>query len=215
MGDPVHCLICDDHPLVTQALHAAVAARWPAMAIVLADDYSSALAAIGGVDLALVDLDMPGATPRDGIAALRAAAPATPLIIVTGSGDDALLLDLLALGIAGFVPKTATLAVIAAAIELVLAGGRYLPPRLAEMAASPRLAEMAASPPGPALAAALSPRQVEVVALLARGLSNKDIARTLGVAPATVKSHVTQVMNALGATNRTDAAVRARAAGIV
>jgi DNA-binding NarL/FixJ family response regulator len=212
MGDPVHCLICDDHPLVTQALHAAVAARWPAMAIVLADDYSSALAAIGGVDLALVDLDMPGATPRDGIAALRAAAPATPLIIVTGSGDDALLLDLLALGIAGFVPKTATLAVIAAAIELVLAGGRYLPPRLAEMAAPPRLAEMAAPP---ARAAALSPRQVEVVALLARGLSNKDIARTLGVAPATVKSHVTQVMNALGATNRTDAAVRARAAGIV
>jgi DNA-binding NarL/FixJ family response regulator len=215
MGDPRHCLICDDHPLVAQALHAAVAARWPAMGITLAEDYPAALGAIGGVDLALVDLDMPGATPRDGIAALRAAAPATPLIIVTGSGDDALLLDLLALGIAGFVPKTATLAVIAAAIELVLAGGRYLPPRLAEMAASPRLAEMAASPPGPALAAALSPRQVEVVALLARGLSNKDIARTLGVAPATVKSHVTQVMNALGATNRTDAAVRARAAGIV
>lgn len=207
MADPRHCLICDDHPLVAQALHAAVAARWPAMAIVLADDYPSALAAIGGVDLALVDLDMPGATPRDGIAALRTAAPATPLIIVTGSGDDALLLDLLALGIAGFVPKTATLAIIAAAIELVLAGGRYLPPRLAEMAAPP--------PPAPERAAALSPRQVEVVALLARGLSNKDIARSLGVAPATVKSHVTQVMNALGATNRTDAAIRARAAGIV
>ncbi len=210
MAAPAHCLVCDDHPLVAQALTAAVTAHWPAARISVAVDYPMAITAIAGVDpvpvdLALVDLDMPGATPRAGIAALRAAAPAVPIIVVSGSSDDALLLDLLAAGIAGFVPKTASLAIIAAAIDLVLAGGRYLPAQLASLppAAAPDAAPL------------LSPRQVEVAALLVRGLSNKDIARTLGVAPATIKSHVTQVMAVLGARNRTDAAVRARAAGIV
>ena len=84
-----------------------------------------------------------------------------------------------------------------------MAGGRYLPPRVAEL--------LEADDP---ISAALSPRQREVLSLLAEGQSNKEIAIALGVAPATVKTHVAQLLTAIGATNRTEAAARARAAGI-
>ncbi len=202
--DAIDVLICDDHPLVAQALAAAVLARLPAARVVMADTFPAAIAAAPGAGLILADLTMPGATPRAGIAALLAAAPAARLIVVTAQADDALLRDLMATGIAGFVSKSAKLAVIGAAIDLVLAGGRYLPPRLAELA-------LARPPPTRAM---LSPRQAEVAALLVRGLSNKDIARELAIAPATVKVHVAQVMAALDADNRTAAAIKARAIGI-
>ena len=200
------CLIADDHALVRGALAAMVASRWPGATTVEATDFPGAWAVAPGHDLILSDLDMPGATPVDGIARLRAAAPDTPLVVVTGSHDDALLLDLLAAGVAGFVAKTAPPAVIGAAIDLVLAGGRYLPPRLAELvAASVR----------PAAGGGMTSRQVEVLRLVAGGGTNKDIARALGVAPSTVKTHVAQVLAIVGAATRTAAAAAARAQGLV
>jgi DNA-binding NarL/FixJ family response regulator len=212
----MHCLICDDHPLVAQALAATVAARWPGAQLALAADFAAAKAAAAdNIDLCLVDLDMPGAAPLAGIAAIIAAAPTARIIVVSGSADDALLLDLLALGIAGFIPKTSPPAVIGAAIDLVMAGGRYLPPRMVApelVRTGPARAILSATDSAPIH---LSPRQVEVAGLLARGLSNKDIARRLGVAPATIKTHVAQLMTALGALNRTDAAMKAREIGIV
>jgi DNA-binding NarL/FixJ family response regulator len=209
------CLICDDHPLVAQALATTIALRLPHLKVQLATDFPSAwvMAAACRPVLCLADLGMPGALPIDGIAGLLAAAPEARVIVVTGSDDDALMLDLLAIGIAGFVPKTSSPAVIGAAIDLVIAGGRYLPPRLAH------IGSLARPDPPPAAAPIamlpLTPRQAEVVQLLARGLPNKDIARALGVAPATVKTHIALVMLALGATNRTDAAIKAREAGLL
>jgi DNA-binding NarL/FixJ family response regulator len=220
------CLICDDHPMVAQALAMTVGLRLQHLRIHLATDFPTAwaMAAACRPVLCLADLVMPGATPRDGITGLMAAAPQTRLIVVTGSDDDALMVDLLATGISGFVAKTASPAVIGAAIDLVMAGGRYLPPRLAQIggAAVPPPWRGAAvptlTPAADPLRAALPPltaRQVDVLRLLARGFPNKDIARTLGVAPATVKTHVAQVMLALGAANRTDAAVKARELGLL
>lgn len=209
------CLICDDHPMVAQALATTIALRLPSLGVRLATDFPSAwaLAAACRPMLCLADLGMPGATPLDGITGLLAAAAQTRLIVVTGSDDDALMVELLAIGIAGFVPKTASPAIVGAAIDLVMAGGRYLPPRLAQFGNAQRFELPAAAAP-PAIQR-FTPRQAEVVRLLARGLPTKDIARALGVAPATVKTHIAQVMLALGAANRTEAAVKARERGLV
>ena len=188
------------------ALAQLVTARWPETRIAEAEDFPTAWAlAAQGFDLCLVDLGMPGAGPLDGIEALRAAAPQMPVLVVTGSHDDAAMLAILERGVAGFAPKTSTPAVLTAAIELVLAGGRYLPTRLVELRRP-----LPAAPAG-----ILSARQVEVLRLVASGQSNKDIARMLGIAPATVKTHVAHLIAATGASNRTDAAMRARASGLI
>lgn len=200
------CLIADDHELVRGALAAAVAGRWPDAEVTEAADFPAAWAAAAGQDLILADLLMPGATGPEGIARLHALAPATPLMVITGTHDDRTLLDLLALGVAGFLGKTASTAVILAAIELVLAGGRYLPPRVAELAAGAGAARI--DEPAP-----VSARQREVLRLIAGGRSNKEIALALQVSPATIKTHVASAIAALGAQNRTDAAVKARSRG--
>jgi DNA-binding NarL/FixJ family response regulator len=209
------CLICDDHDLVREALAGAVASRWPAIRITQAANFPDAWALAAAIpDLCMVDLAMPGADERAGIAGLRAAAPAVPILVITGSHDDRLLLDLLSDGVAGFVPKTSGTGIIMAAIDLVLAGGRYMPPRVAELAAhaSP---EPEAAPDARPARPMVTPRQADVLRLVALGHSNKEIARDLILSPATVKTHVAQAIAAIGATNRTDAAIRARALGLI
>jgi DNA-binding NarL/FixJ family response regulator len=203
------CLICDDHELVRAALAAAVAGRWTGVTVTEVGDFPAAWStAAEGYDLILADLKMPGAAGADGIARLRAAAPETPLLVVTGTPDDRVMMDLLALGVAGFVSKTESTAIILAAIELALAGGRYLPPRVAELAAGSVAGVAADEQPAP-----VSSRQRDVLRLIAGGRSNKEIALALGVSPATVKAHVAGAIAAIGAQNRTDAAVRARSRG--
>ncbi len=206
------CLICDDHALVRAGLTATIAAHWPTAALLEAGDYPAAWRlASQRPELCLVDLDMPGADPRAGVAQLHAVSPASRILIVTGSDDDDLLLDLLATGVAGFASKTSTSAILIAAIELILAGGRYLPPRLAELA-------VRSARPAPAVRAMppmLSARQIEIAGFIAQGLSNKDIARQIGLSPSTVKTHVAGLIAVIGATNRTGAVTRARELGII
>lgn len=184
-----------------------VGTQWPEAVMTVAGDFVEAWARMASSpDLCLADLDMPGATPLAGIAGLRAAAPTTPILVFTGLLDDAAMLTLLARGVAGFVPKTASPAVLAAAISLVVAGGRYLPERLAKLSV--------ASAPSHTRSP-LSARQTDVARLLAQGRSNKDIARALAITPATVKTHVAAIIAATGAANRTDAAMRARTSGLI
>ena len=112
------CLVCDDHAMMRMALSGAVSMAWPDAIVSTAEDFDAAQAAArAGPDLILCDLSMPGATPLEGIKGVRAAAPETPLLVVTGNEDDALLLALFDLGIAGFVPKSASAEVIEAALR--------------------------------------------------------------------------------------------------
>jgi two-component system, NarL family, nitrate/nitrite response regulator NarL len=213
-------LICDDHRLVREALAGSVRMGWPSAQVDVAGDFPSAWAMAGAshYDLIICDLIMPGSGPLAGIDGVIRTAPETPLLVVTGTEDDALLLDLLDRGVAGFAPKTASGAIIEAAIHLILAGGRYLPTRLADIATA-RLDDDA---PFPAirddvarLSERLTGRQIEVLRLIARGQSNKEIARALDLAPSTVKSHISHVLTCLGAANRTDAAIKARLLDLV
>jgi DNA-binding NarL/FixJ family response regulator len=207
------CLICDDHALVREALVGTVGLGWPNVAITEADDFPSAWSqAKNQPDLCIADLVMPGAEPFDGIVGIMKASPNTAILVFTGTEDDSLLLDLLRLGVSGFAPKSASGAVLQAAIGLVLAGGRYLPPRLADIAAAQAHATKRVAPVESDL---LTVRQLEVLRLVSAGQSNKEIARELGMAPTTVKTHVGNLLLALGASNRTEASAKARLIGIL
>jgi two-component system, NarL family, nitrate/nitrite response regulator NarL len=212
------CLICDDHALVREALAGTVRMGWPGIEILEASDFPSAWSrATTAPELIIADLVMPGAGPKAGIAGLLAAAPTSKLLVVTGTQDDALLLDLLDMGVAGFAPKTSNGSLIEAAIRLILAGGRYLPPRIGDIAAA--RAESGGVPMqrdrGVAVAERLTDRQLDVLRLLAKGHSNKEIGRVLDLAPSTVKTHITHVFSVLGAVNRTDASIKAQQLDLV
>ena len=209
--------VCDDHPLVRAALAATVAEIAPQAVVLTAKDFVEAWA-LAECDpapaLCIVDLQMPGADARTGLSGLRDRAPDARMVVVTGSESDADLLAALDMGVHGFIPKTAEPGVVEAAIRLVLAGGRYLPPRVAEMVAGlrDRAATPAVSAEGPY--GRISERQREVLKFVASGRSNKEIAEVLALSPATVKSHVAHILAVLGVTNRTEAAMSARAKGM-
>lgn len=195
--------------MLREALAGAVAAGWPGVEVVQCGDFPSAWAAAESQpDLILSDLIMPGATPLEGVGRLRAIAPESPILVITGNEDEATLLGLFELGVAGFAAKTSKSAVIEAAIRLILAGGRYLPPRFIDIAAR-RGGD--ASPPGSRLTA----RQVDVLKLISVGQSNKEIARDLDLSPATIKAHIAAAIAALGAVNRAEAVFKARELGLI
>jgi two-component system, NarL family, nitrate/nitrite response regulator NarL len=208
------CLICDDHALVREALAGTIRLSWPDAQVTEAGDFPSGWVAArtAAPEIILADLMMPGAGPIDGIAGLMKASPASKLLVVTGTEDDALLLDLLDLGVAGFSSKTANSAMIDAAIRLILAGGRFLPPRMAELAAARAdSGEVTLIRDEEAMMASrFSPRQRDVLRLMADGQSTKEIARALDLAPSTVKTHLNQIMINLGVKNRVEASNRAR-----
>jgi DNA-binding NarL/FixJ family response regulator len=218
------CLICDDHVLVREALVGAVRQNWPDARITEVGDFQSGWAAAPGHELCITDLIMPGAGPREGVAGLRRAAPDMPILVVTGAEDDAMLIDMLELGVGGFASKTASAVVIEAALNLIVAGGRYLPPRIAEIAASRMNGPAAPRPqPGaeqePATSTSgldrLTERQMDVIRLVAQGLTNKQIARALNLAPSTIKTHLAHLQAFLGAANRTQASIKAQSLNLL
>lgn len=208
--------------MMREALAGAVLAILPDADIVQCADFPQGWAAAareaagGRPDLILSDLVMPGAAPVAGVAGLAAAAPGVPILVVTGNEDDATLLALFDLGVAGFAPKTSRAALIDAAIRVVLAGGRYLPPRLLDLAGRQGGREgrqEAVSAPQPS--GRLTARQQDVLRAIAAGQSNKEIARDLDLSPATIKAHTAAAMAALGAGNRAEAAFKAREQGLI
>ena len=200
------CLICDDHALMREALAGTIAMHWPQAEVTLAGDFGAATtaAAAGTPDLILCDLGMPGAAPLAGVQALRAVAPAAPVLVITADVDDALLVQLFLAGIAGLVPKASSGLILEAAIRLVLAGGRYLPPRVIALMGAPTTTETPLR---------LSDRQIAVLGKIAEGAPNKEIARALALSPATIKAHVAALLAALGVANRIEAVTRGRALG--
>jgi DNA-binding NarL/FixJ family response regulator len=203
-------LIADDHPLVRHALARSVARLRPEARVLQAASHDDTLAQLAAEQptLALVDLHMPGMDGTLALRRLRAAAPATRLLVVSGNDDPAVMRAALAAGAAGFVPKSEPPERLEQALALVLAGGTWLPPQA--------LADCRDGvPPARPDPAALTPRQTEVLHGLMRGLPNKLIARELGLTEGTVKIHIAAILRALQARNRTEAVVVARDLGIV
>jgi DNA-binding NarL/FixJ family response regulator len=201
-------LLADDHEMVRIAMRYALAPLAEAIDWFEAADarqVHAILAREDGLNLAIVDLNMPGASGVDWIRALRTSHPALPLLVISATEDGALVRALIQLGVAGFIPKSDTSAVILQAVRLVLAGGTYAPLRLLSQPAQP--ARASAVPP---TIAGLTARQQEVLALLARGLPNKLIARQLELSESTVKVHLLAIYRVLAVRNRTEAVVAAQ-----
>jgi DNA-binding NarL/FixJ family response regulator len=133
------CLVADDHALVRDALALAVSDLFDGAVVRTAHDYPSAwqqAMLTPQPEFITVDLSMPGARPVEGITRLFEIVPKARIIAITGVEDDALMLEVLKTGVCGFVPKTASATLISGALQLVKAGGTYLPPRLLQMADS-------------------------------------------------------------------------------
>jgi DNA-binding NarL/FixJ family response regulator len=212
-------LLADDHALIRSGLRCELAELAASIEFVEAWDVDSLRRAFEqhrDLDLALVDLTMPGMEGAGTIGALRAQYPAVPLVVVSGVDDVRRVQDVLRAGAVGFIPKSAVGQLVLPAIRLVLAGGQYLPPQLMAMLDTqdrPQAADDASSmskPPRPDRVEALSPRQEEVFALMAKGLSNKMIARQLNISEGTVKSHVATIFDVLRVHNRVSAIAEAR-----
>ena len=209
MADTLSILLADDHEVMRLAMrHAlqplAAEIRW----FEAADAAQVEAQLAGGVDfdLALVDLHMPGVDGASTIARWRREHPALPLVILSATEDPAVVRELIALGVSGFVPKSDAAAVMLQALRLILAGGTYAPLRFLSDSGA---ADKAQAEVGPD-AIGLTTRQIDVVRLLARGLPNKVIARELGLSEATVKVHLLAVYRVLRARNRTEAVIAAQ-----
>lgn len=156
-------------------------------------------------DLALVDLNMPGSDGVAWIARLRDRFPSVPIIVISAEESCALVRALIDCGVAGFIPKSDSAAVVLQAVRLVLSGGTYAPLRfLAGSGAGTASAASTTSVHG------LTQRQLDVLALLAQGMPNKAIARQLGLSEGTVKVHLLAIFRALSVRNRTEAVVAAQ-----
>lgn len=201
-------LICDDHTLVREAISGTLLSTWPGSVILEAADFMQAWnAAIEDVELCICDLMMPGAEPMEGVFRLKQAAPDMPILILTGTNDDGLMLRLIKLGVNGFVHKDSGSKVLLAAIQMISAGERHVPARILEMMVKDKEAFEAPF--------RLTDQQRKVVSLVARGMSNKSIAQELGIAPSTVKTHLEQAMRLTDTTSRFEAANKARQAGLI
>lgn len=198
-------VIADDHPLFRGALRGAVAGLLPGATVLEAtglDDLTDLLAKAGEVDLVLLDLMMPGVQGFSGLIFLRAQHPAIPVAIVSANEDPVAIRRAVEFGAAGFIPKSLDIDRIGEAIAAVLAGGTWTPPDI-ELGVSEDQETAALM----RRLATLTPQQVRVLMMLSEGLLNKQIAYELGVSEATVKAHVSAILQKLGVESRTQAVI--------
>lgn len=200
-------LLADDHTLVREALAAYVQQAAPQTTVTTADSLDAALELVptGKWDIVILDLRMPGMNGLEGLDRMLAAVGPVPVALMSGSATPETVREAVARGARGFFPKTLSAPGILPAIQLVVAGERYVP------AASVDPAEDSASDSDPRLGT-LSNRERSVLDFLTRGCSNKEIARTLNLHEATIKLHVRGICRKLGAKNRTQAAMIAQGA---
>jgi DNA-binding NarL/FixJ family response regulator len=206
-GDRFRVLIADDHPLMVGGLRQAVLAASPGAEISVAHNFDSMAAALEAspdTDLVLLDLAMPGVRGFSGLLFLRSARPSTPVIVVSGAEDRAVIRHCLEFGAAGFIPKSNSLETMRDAIVQVLDGGRWTPPDFDPNAEPNRQSSAMAR-----RLASLTPQQIRVLMMLSQGLLNKQIAFELGVSEATVKAHVSAILQKLGVESRTQAVILA------
>lgn len=210
-------ILADDHTLFRDGLALLLKAHCADCEVWEGGGLDAALAeaqAHPDVDVALLDLQMPGMDGVQGIRRFVELHPALPLIILTGAEDPQQIQDVLAAGASGFIPKSSTPAVMLSAIQLVRSGGTYIPPQFLSSASV-----SAHTPPSASIReraqTQLTDRQMQVLRLLAAGKPNKAICRELNIEEGTVKAHIATVFRVLDVANRTEAASVARTIGLL
>ena len=198
-------IIVDDHPLFRGALKQALTSSFEAAEIVEAgslDELTDKLGQGGDVDLVLLDLTMPGVQGLSGLLFLRAQHPEIPVVIVSANEDPVVIRRSIDFGASGFVPKSQPVDQIRKAVKRVLDGEIWVP---ADIDLTVRTDKEAADLAG--RLSTLTPQQVRVLMMLGEGLLNKQIAFKLGVSEATIKAHVSAILQKLGVDSRTQAVI--------
>lgn len=211
MSDSIGVLIVDDHAVVREGLRTFLELQDGIEIVGEAGDGAEAIREAERLrpDVVLIDLLMPKLDGAAAMRELRRRQPATRAIVLTSFADDERLLPAIEAGASGYLLKDAEPQEVVRAIRAAHAGEALLDPSVAA-----RLVEAIAQPAGERPRERLTPREREVLALIARGMSNKLIARELGIAEKTVKTHVGHLLAKLGVTDRTQAALYAVRAGL-
>ena len=193
-------LVVDDHPLFRDGFAYMARVLRPAWEVRFADSAPMALDLLRGIrpDLIIIDIGLPGDDGFTLLKAVAAAAPGIPQVLISGRDDAAVGVRARSCGARGFIAKTADPHAMAASIDSILAGG----------------SAFAQDEPGTTLPE-LTPRQAEVLLLLTEGHGNKEIRHRLGIAERTVRAHLTDLFQLLGAHSRTQAIIRARELGLI
>src|SRR6266513_550820 len=189
-------VIADDHPLFRDALRQAVTSVVPSAKIDEAGSFEGLTGLLeqdSDVDLILLDLTMPGISGFSGLIYLRAQYPAIPVVIISASDDSATIRRSLDFGASGFIPKRYGVETLRDAILKGMEGDVWVPPDI-DLSSVPdpemtRLRDRLVT---------LTPQQVRVLMMLSEGLLNKQIAYELGVSEATIKAHVSALLQKLG-----------------
>lgn len=204
-GAALRIVIADDHPLFRGAMREAVSGPYAKAEIVEVgtfDDLHALLERDSDFDLILLDLTMPGARGFSGLIYLRAQFAAVPVVVVSGNEEPAVIRRCMDLGASGFIPKTLGVPAMRDAIAAVLAGATWTPPDINLSARSDAETDAVI-----ARLATLTPQQVRVLMMLSEGRLNKQIAYELSVSEATVKAHVSAILQKLGVESRTQAVI--------
>lgn len=207
MSAPLHILIADDHPLFRGAMREAVSGLYGDANILEAGSFDAVAETLerdSDVDLILLDLSMPGARGFSGLIYLRAQYPGAPVIVVSANDDPVAIRRCMDFGASGFIPKTLGVEAMRLAISGVLSGGVWTPPDVdLKSGSDTETAQLIGR------IATLTPQQVRVLMMLSEGLLNKQIAFQLSVSEATVKAHVSAILQKLGVESRTQAVIAA------
>jgi DNA-binding NarL/FixJ family response regulator len=197
-------VIVDDHPLFRDALKQSLASAIPGVRVEEAGNLDAAVKLLesnNDIDLVLLDLKMPGVQGLSGLAYLRAQFPAVAVAVVSGSEEPHLIRRAMGLGASGYIPKSTATGDIKVAIAAILAGDIWTPPDLVLDGGKSEGDVMAKR------LATLTPQQLRVLMMLREGLLNKQIAYELDVSEATVKAHVSAILQKLDVDSRTQAVI--------
>ena len=201
-------LIVDDHPLYCDALASAISVVFPGCVVEQTASLKDALTRLDTgflPDLVMFDLKLPDVSGISGFTTMRDKMQDVPILVISALSSVELVRTLMQEGAAGFLPKETSAQELRRVIARVGAGGTYLPKAYAERI-SRDAGKARAAPAHPTLAA-LTPQQQKIMKLICAGKANKQIAYELSLAEATVKAHITGLLNRLGVKNRTQAAV--------
>lgn len=201
-----HFVIADDHPLFRGALRQTIELLYAGATISevgTLEDAASVLDSQDEIDLVLLDLSMPGMRGFSGLMYLRAQYQGVPVVIVSATEDPPTIRRCMELGASGFIPKSLGIEVIRDAVAEVMEGGAWTPPDVDLSEEDGEIADMLRR------LASLTPQQVRVLMMLSTGLLNKQIAYELSVSEATVKAHVSAILQKLGVDSRTQAVIAA------
>lgn len=201
-------LVADDHELFLKGLEFILRDSYPDIELVFAHNYAEIFTLLESdrrFDLLMTDLAMPKGKWQEALPHIHMLLPSTPIIILSAVFDKEIVQKTMDIGVSGYIPKTSPNAVIISALNLVMAGGMYIPPELLN------------NQPEQSAAAShiLTPRQIDVIRAVAEGKSNKQIAYELGLSEGTVKLHVTAILKLLNVNNRTDAVREAERLGVL